>query len=131
MQEAVELALGPERTNEIFDGKQVPKDTPFTFGTGLDPERRYEFADGQPVEKEMPGARHSGVSTRLARKLGNFVEAHSLGEIYQEASFQIGTHERIPDLASSQRLALVSEQLLPGGRCPLREIFNQPRGLTT
>lgn len=204
MQEAVELALGPERTYEIVDGKQIPKDTPFTFGTGLDPERHYEFVDGQPVEKEMPGARHSGVCTRLARKLGNFVEANTLGEVYQEASFQIGVRERLPDLAfiTAQRLPdegepetkwlippdlavevispndfydsvhakaleylaagvrevwlvspehqhvilyrsttnilavpaegeLVSEQLLPGFHCPLREIFNQPRGITT
>jgi Uma2 family endonuclease len=65
----------------------------------LDPERSYEFVNGEPEEKEMPGARHSGICTRLARKLGNFVEANKLGEIYQESSFQLETNERIPDLA--------------------------------
>jgi Uma2 family endonuclease len=76
----------------------------------LDPERNYEFVDGVPEEKEMPGARHSGISTRLARKLGNFVEANSLGEIYQEATFQIGSQERIPDLAF-----ILADRLPPEG----------------
>jgi len=65
----------------------------------LDPEKSYEIVNGQPEEKEMPGARHSGVCTRHSRKLGAFVEANALGEVYQEASFQIGENERIPDLA--------------------------------
>ena len=70
-----------------------------TIEMALDPERNYEFVDGVPEEKEMPGARHGGITTRLSRKLGIFVEANSLGEIYQETSFQIGSNERIPDLA--------------------------------
>ncbi len=200
MQEAVELALDPERTYEIVDGVPVLKDPPYVVANGLDPERTYEFVDGQPVEKEMPGARHSGINTRLARSLGNFVAAQELGEVYQEATFQIGARERVPDLAfiaadrlppagepetkwliapdlaveivspsdfyervqakaleylaagvkevwlispenqtvTVQRSAsdiaaftaeseLVSADLLPGFRCPLREIFKQPR----
>jgi Uma2 family endonuclease len=172
---------------------------PVVAEVALDPERSYEIVNGAPEVKEMPGARHSGVSTRLARRLGNFVEAQQLGEIYQEATFQIGKQERIPDLAflSSERLPpegepetkwlivpdlaievispndlydkvhakaleylaagvkevwlispehhhvilyrsvanimaipeegeLVSEDLLPGFRCPLREIFKPP-----
>ena len=47
----------------------------------------------------MPGANHSGVCTRLTRKLGAYIETNQLGEVYQEASFQIGENERIPDLA--------------------------------
>ena len=65
----------------------------------LDPEKRYEFVDGQPKEKEMPGAKHSGVGTRLIVRMGSFVEAHHLGGVYGEASFQIGKRERIPDVA--------------------------------
>jgi hypothetical protein len=48
---------------------------PVVAEVALDPERSYEIANGVPEVKEMPGARHSGVSTRLARRLGNFVEA--------------------------------------------------------
>ncbi len=65
----------------------------------LNLERSYEFVDGEPEEKEMPGARHSGICTRLARKLGNFVEDNQLGEVYQESSFQLKVTERIPDIA--------------------------------
>ncbi|MGH9939999.1 MAG: Uma2 family endonuclease [Blastocatellia bacterium] len=65
----------------------------------LDPEKSYEIVNGQPEEKEMPGARHSGICGRLERRLGTFVEANGLGEVYPEASFQIGHNERIPDLA--------------------------------
>lgn len=65
----------------------------------LDPEKSYEIVNGRPEEKETPGARHSGVCGRLGRRLGDFVEVNRLGEVYPEASFQIGANERIPDLA--------------------------------
>ncbi len=196
MQGTVELSRAAE--SAVNDVSAADGLAP-AFANGLDPEKRYEFVDGVWEEKEMPGARHSGVCGRLARQLGNFVEAHSLGEIYPEASFQIGARERIPDLAfitvarlpqegepetkwlippdlavevispndfydsvhakaleylaagvrevwlvspehqhvilyrsATNILAvpaegeLVSEQLLPGFRCPLREIFKQP-----
>lgn len=109
MQGAVEQTLDAELSYEMVDGKPVPKDTPFTCGTGLDPERHYEFVDGQLVENEMPPVRHSGVCTRLARKLGNVVEANALGEVYQEASFEIGVRERLHDLA------FISAERLPDG----------------
>jgi hypothetical protein len=32
-------------------------------------------------------------------RLGAFVEAHNLGEVYSETGFQIGSNERIPDVA--------------------------------
>jgi Uma2 family endonuclease len=72
----------------------------------LDPDKNYEIVNGHPEEKEVPGARHSGVCSRLARKLGTYVETNNHGEIYSEASFQIGENERIPDLAfiSAERI---------------------------
>jgi len=72
---------------------------PTTTETKPDPDKQYEIVNGQPEEKEMPGANHSGVCTRLTRKLGAYIETNQLGEVYQEASFQIGENERIPDLA--------------------------------
>jgi Putative restriction endonuclease len=60
----------------------------------LNPDKNYEIVNGHPEEKEVPGARHSGVCSRLARKLGTYVETNSHGEIYPEASFQIG--ESVP-----------------------------------
>ena len=65
----------------------------------LDPERKYEIVNGNPEEKEMPGARHSGIAGRVATELGIYLKGNKLGELYPEASFQIGGNERIPDLA--------------------------------
>jgi Uma2 family endonuclease len=76
----------------------------------LDPERNYEFVNGEPEVKEMPGARHSGICGRLERRLGTFVETNTLGEVYPEASFQIGGNERIPDLAF-----IAAERIPPEG----------------
>jgi Uma2 family endonuclease len=47
----------------------------------------------------MPGARHSGICGRLIVKLGIYLTANQLGELYPEGSFQIGANERISDLA--------------------------------
>jgi Uma2 family endonuclease len=65
----------------------------------LDPDKLYEIVNGQPEEKEMPGARHGGVSGRLAIELGIYLKANKLGELYPETNFQIGQNERILDLA--------------------------------
>ena len=70
-----------------------------TTAVALDPDKLYEIVDGQPEEKEMPGARHGGICTRLAVKLGLYLTANPLGELYAETSFQIGANERIPALA--------------------------------
>ncbi len=73
--------------------------TQVATGVALDPERAYEIVDGQPEEKEVAGAKHGGAASRLIRRLGAFVEAHNLGEVYSETRFQIGHNERIPDVA--------------------------------
>lgn len=83
--------------------------TELQMETPLDPDKSYEIVNGQPEEKEMPGARHSGICSRLNRKLGNYVEANKLGETYPEANFQIGDRERIPDLAFVSAARIPSE----------------------
>ena len=75
----------------------------------LDPDKQYEIVNGQPEEKEMPGAKHSGVCGRLGRRLGVYVETNGLGELYPEATFQIGENERIPDLAFVSASRIPSE----------------------
>jgi len=77
----------------------------------LDPERSYEIVNGEPEVKEMPGARHSGIAGRIAIELGIYLRGKKIGELYPEASFQIGENERIPDLAfiSSERLPAEGE----------------------
>ncbi|MDQ3011428.1 MAG: Uma2 family endonuclease [Acidobacteriota bacterium] len=95
MQAVAEVALDPEQSAEI----------------ALDPERSYEIINGKPEEKEMPGARHSGIAGRLAIELGIYLRGNKIGELYPEASFQIGANECIPDLAfiSSERLPIEGE----------------------
>lgn len=75
----------------------------------LDPDRLYEIVDGQPEEKEIPGARHSGICARLTMKLGIYLAANHVGELYVEGSFQIGANERIPDLAFVSAARMPSE----------------------
>jgi Uma2 family endonuclease len=70
-----------------------------TTAVALDPDKLYEIVDGQLEEKERHGARHSGICTRLLIKLGMYLKTNRLGELYPATSFQIGTNERIPDLA--------------------------------
>ena len=70
-----------------------------TTAVALDPDKLYEIVDGRPEEKERQGARHSGICARLLIKLGIYLKANRLGELYPMTSFQIGANERIPDLA--------------------------------
>ena len=75
---------------------------------GLDDEKLYELVDGQWEEKEMAGMRHGGIGTRIARRLGNYVEANGLGEVYgPDTTFKIGANERMPDVS------FVAEEHLP------------------
>jgi len=68
--------------------------------TALDPEKLYELVDGKPEEKEMAGAKHGRVGVRLIIRLGAFVEAHNLGGVYgPDVTFQIGSNQRLPDVA--------------------------------
>ena len=71
-----------------------------TAEIALNPDKEYEIVAGQPEEKEMGGGRHSGIGSRLLALLWLHVEAHQLGGVYgADASFRIGTNERIPDVA--------------------------------
>ena len=63
-------------------------------------DKKYELVDGVPEAKEMGSSLHSGVGTRLIIRLGGFVEAQKLGAVYgPDATFQIGSNERMPDVS--------------------------------
>jgi Uma2 family endonuclease len=65
----------------------------------LDPEKEYEIVNGIPEERSMAGARHGNVIARLIVRIGSFVEAHELGEIYSpDTTFIIGRNQRLPDI---------------------------------
>lgn len=66
----------------------------------IDPEKQLEWVNGQAEVKEMAGARHSRIGTRLIVKLGVYLEANPIGEIYgPDATFTIGKRERMPDVS--------------------------------
>jgi Uma2 family endonuclease len=80
-----------------------------TTAVALDPDKLYEIVDGRPEEKERHGARHSGICTRFMIKLGMYLQANRLGELYPVTNFQIGANERIPDLAFVSAARIPSE----------------------
>jgi Uma2 family endonuclease len=80
-----------------------------TTQVALGPDKLYEIVDGRPEEKERHGARRSGICTRLMIKLGMYLKANRLGELYPVTNFQIGANERIPDLAFVSAARIPSE----------------------
>lgn len=70
-----------------------------TMELALDPDKNYEIVNGQPEEKAAFGGKHGLVATRLAVRLGSFIEASQLGEVSTRANFKLVTNERIPDLS--------------------------------
>jgi Uma2 family endonuclease len=83
--------------------------SPTAASLALDDEAHkiYELVDGQLEAKEMGSSRHSGVGTRLIIRMGGYVETQRLGAVYgPDATFQIGTRERLPDVSflSAERM---------------------------
>ena len=99
------------------------------------PGKSTELIRGRLVISEPPGTFHGKLSARLLLRVGAFVEAHRLGEVFaQDTGFKIESNPdtvRAPDLAflGTQRLAavatrgyaaiapdLIAEILSPGDR---------------
>lgn len=65
-----------------------------------DADKIYELVEGQWEAKEMGTMRHSGVGTRLIIEMGMHVKLNKLGGVYgPDATFQIGSNERLPDVS--------------------------------
>lgn len=76
-----------------------PQTAPRSFAL-IDPEKQLEWVNGHAEVKEMAGARHSRIGTRLITKLGIYLEANPIGQIYgPDATFTIGKRERMPDVS--------------------------------
>jgi hypothetical protein len=89
--------------------KSIEQETTHMAMTALNPEKEYEIVAGQPEEKAMGGARHGGIGARLLIRVGSYVEAQRLGGVYG------------PDTS-----LLISDEILPGFRCRLCELFQPP-----
>lgn len=86
-----------------------------------DPSSRVELVRGELITMPLPGGRHGRIGSKLLRKVGNFVEAHQLGETYaSETGFLL---ERAPDTVRGADVSFVSRERLepigdPEGHLP-------------
>lgn len=75
------------------------------------PGKSTELVRGRLVMREPPGTYHGRIAGRLLTRVGPFVEAHDLGEVFgQDTGFRIASDPdtvRAPDLAAGVRLVWV------------------------
>jgi Uma2 family endonuclease len=80
--------------------------------------KRHEIIDGEHYVSAAPFIRHQRIVLRLARRLGDFVEAHPLGEILIAPTDVILSPNDIvqPDLLfiSNERSSIVEEKNIQG-----------------
>jgi Uma2 family endonuclease len=80
------------------------------------PGKSTELVRGRLVVREPPGTHHGRIAGRLIIRVGAFVEAHRLGEVFgQDTGFKIATNPdtvRAPDLAfiARDRMSLVGRR---------------------
>ena len=70
---------------------------------------RHELVVGVIVAEPFPTPRHDRTFRRLLRLLGDFVEAHGLGEVFGETGFVLA---RDPDTVRGPNLSFVSRERL-------------------
>lgn len=81
-----------------------------------EPGKRYELIDGGMIEMAPAGAQHGAIAYRIGHLIGNYVFAHSLGELYTaETGFVL---RRSPDTIRAPDFAFVSAERLPDGGSP-------------
>jgi len=80
------------------------------------PDKSTELVRGRLVVREPPGTWHGQIAGRLIIRVGAFVEAHQLGEVFgQDTGFKIASNPdtvRAPDLAviARERVSLVTRR---------------------
>lgn len=80
------------------------------------PGKSTELIRGRLIVREPPGTFHGKIAGRLIIRVGGFVEAHGLGEVFgQDTGFKIASNPdtvRAPDLAflARERLSLVASR---------------------
>lgn len=70
---------------------------------------RHELVAGMIVAEPFPTPRHDRTFRRLLRMLGDFVDAHGLGEVFGETGFVLA---RDPDTVRGPDLSFVSRERL-------------------
>jgi Uma2 family endonuclease len=80
------------------------------------PDKSTELVGGRLIVREPPGTFHGKIAGRLIIRVGTFVEAHRLGEVFgQDTGFKIASNPdtvRAPDLAfiASDRLSQIASR---------------------
>lgn len=72
--------------------------------------RRYELVKGELVEMTPVGPRHGAIARRLGAKLGEFTDAHRLGETMVETGFCL---ECQPDTVRAPDVSFLSTERMP------------------
>ena len=74
------------------------------------PGKSTELVRGQLVVREPPGTYHGLIAARLLLRVGGFVEAHRLGEVFgQDTGFKIASN---PDTVRAPDVAFVAHERL-------------------
>jgi len=74
-----------------------------------DDDLRHELINGELITMPLPRLPHGRITLRLAIPLGQFVWDHDLGEIYDNAGFQLTSN---PDTVLGPDIAFISKQRL-------------------
>ncbi len=70
-----------------------------TTQLAIDDDLDYEVVDGE-MEVKMAGAKHGEIGAKVTIKLGIYLENNPIGKLYNaNTTFQIGSNERMPDVA--------------------------------
>jgi Uma2 family endonuclease len=91
--------------------------TPQEFEALPEFEELYELVDGKLVKKPMPGDAHGRIGKRIDRKLAAFDPDESLGMMWRDTTFDVGTGWMpIPDLGFivAERVPPESEKSVKG-----------------
>lgn len=99
---AVATAVPPEKEKRLLTAEDLwhmPRDG-----------RRYELVKGELVEMTPVGPRHGAIARRLAGQLGDFADAHQLGETMVETGFCL---ECRPDTVRAPDVSFLSRERMP------------------
>ena len=73
---------------------------------------RYELIRGELITMAPASAPHGGVTDRIGRRIGNFVEAHNLGRTYAAETGVFIEHD--PDTVRAPDYAFISRERIAG-----------------
>lgn len=80
-----------------------------------DSKHRYELVRGELIEMTPPGGVHASIARKLGARLGDYADAHGLGETLIEGGFCL---ECQPDTVRGPDVSFLSAENVPAGGLP-------------